>query len=170
MGVNTGEAAERTSQELIEIVQRYRDPIRRYSLTVCPTAADAEDATQASFVALLESVQLSNRPRALRPWLLTVARNFCLRLLRAASRPSWVPQSAQEENAPEQLTQERAVMVSEAFRAIETLEAVPREVILRRDFLGQSSAVAASEMGLSLAGLKTHLHRSRKAVRDSVFK
>src|ERR1700678_3723143 len=62
---------------------RYADPLYQYCRTLLGDAADAADAVQDIFVIAMSRLRGLRDPSRLRPWLYAVARNECLRRLRA---------------------------------------------------------------------------------------
>src|SRR5260370_5501059 len=71
---------------IAELYQANRGAVLRVCSSILRNADDAADATQEVFVIALESLDPSAKPSAARAWLLTVARNHCLDLLRRRKR------------------------------------------------------------------------------------
>src|SRR5216683_5027078 len=71
---------------IAELYQANRAAVSRVCSSILRHADDAADATQEVFVIALESLDPSAKPAAARAWLLTVARNHCLDLLRRRKR------------------------------------------------------------------------------------
>jgi RNA polymerase sigma-70 factor (ECF subfamily) len=69
-----------------DLYQANRAAVLRVCSSILRNADDAADATQEVFVIALESLDASAKPGAARAWLLTVARNHCLDLLRRRKR------------------------------------------------------------------------------------
>jgi RNA polymerase sigma-70 factor (ECF subfamily) len=69
-----------------ELYQANRTAVLRVCSRILRNADDAADATQEVFVIALESLDPTAKPGAARAWLLTVARNLCLDLLRRRKR------------------------------------------------------------------------------------
>ena len=70
-------------------------------------------------------------------------------------------------NADEAL--DRFELVSRVHAAIDGLDAESRAVIVLRDLEGLSGEETAARLGLTLAAMKTRLHRARLAVRSRVL-
>lgn len=67
---------------LIELMERYRQPIFRLAFRYTLSAADAADLTQAAFVKVWEKAQ-QFRPRgSVKSWIFTIAANLCRDQLR----------------------------------------------------------------------------------------
>jgi RNA polymerase sigma-70 factor (ECF subfamily) len=69
-----------------DLYQANRGAVLRVCSRILRNADDAADATQEVFLIALESLDASLKPAAARAWLLTVARNHCLDLLRRRKR------------------------------------------------------------------------------------
>ena len=69
-----------------DLYQAHRAAVLRVCSSILRNADDAADATQEVFVIALESLDPTAKNGAARAWLLTVARNHCLDLLRRRKR------------------------------------------------------------------------------------
>ena len=77
-----------TSRDLVidELYQAHRAAVLRVCSRILRNADDAADATQEVFLIALESLDPAAKNGTARAWLLTVARNHCLDLLRRRKR------------------------------------------------------------------------------------
>jgi RNA polymerase sigma-70 factor (ECF subfamily) len=77
-----------TSRDLVidELYQAHRAAVLRVCSRILRNADDAADATQEVFLIALESLDPAAKKGTARAWLLTVARNHCLDLLRRRKR------------------------------------------------------------------------------------
>jgi RNA polymerase sigma-70 factor (ECF subfamily) len=73
-------------QQIDDLYLANRAAVLRVCSNILRNADDAADATQEVFVIALESLDPAAKPGAARAWLLTVARNHCLDLLRRRKR------------------------------------------------------------------------------------
>ncbi|MBL4687981.1 MAG: sigma-70 family RNA polymerase sigma factor [Nannocystaceae bacterium] len=148
---------------LSELIAKHQGPLRRYAQSVCPNDADADDAAQSTFEKLVAAPDQVRNPERTRQWLFTVVRHYCLRLLKRAWR--WRAAVQPDELAATSALQlDDAELVRRMLHAIGELEPGQRDVLIRRDILGESGEVVAQALGLSLAATKSRLHRARKAV------
>ena len=161
-------------QALEWLVRTYHDRVYRFGVRVCRDAFDAEDAVQEAFVALARRPDVVRDPGAL-SWLMTVVRNACLRLLRPflRTRASLAQGAAEAEATVDpQLDPEAALerwrLVHLVHRAIAALERPYREVLVLRDVEGQTAEQVCAALGLSVAAMKSRLHRARAMVRELV--
>ena len=63
---------------------RYADPLYKYCRSMLTDPADAADAVQDTFIIAASRLDGLRDPQRLRSWLYAVARNECLRILRAS--------------------------------------------------------------------------------------
>jgi RNA polymerase sigma factor (sigma-70 family) len=96
-----------------------------------------------------------------------IVRNECLRRLR---RQGWDDLSgigAVESPEDEVIRHLEAERVA---RAIAALPDVQRRVLILRDVQGYPGRVVADSLGLSVAAMKSHLHRARTNVRAALHR
>jgi RNA polymerase sigma-70 factor (ECF subfamily) len=155
---------------LAELVKRYHDRVYRFGRRVCRDGYDADDAVQLAFITLSRRPDMQQSKGVL-SWLMTVVKNACLAMLAPLSRRS--PLSAAAEASHEVLSADEALehfeLVSKVHAAIDALDSESRAVIVLRDLEGLSGEETAERLGLTLAGMKTRLHRARLAVRSRVM-
>lgn len=72
--------------DLAELVERHYAVVYRYAYRLTGSAADAEDVTQQTFLTAQSKLSQLREPDCARSWLLTIARNTYLKMLR--SRPN----------------------------------------------------------------------------------
>ncbi len=153
-----------------------------YRLTGC--AADAEDTVQETFVRAMERPP-ADLARPWRPWLVRVASNLVKdnwRSARSRYVGSWLPSPIETElaesdaagapwnaglDADHPRRYETLESVSFAFLlALEALTPRQRAVLLLRDVYDYSGRDCAMALGLSVANVKTTLHRARRVLAD----
>ena len=167
-GARALEAAAAGDARAIEALLRdQRAHVVRYAMRLCLSPEDAQDATQEVLLALARYVGALRHVAALSTWLFLAVRTHCTRLARRSLRYVLVAdegaltlegESPEEQLADRQLRHLLSVVLSDVDPAY-------REVILRRDVLGESAAEAASALGISVDALKSRLHRARSEVR-----
>jgi RNA polymerase sigma-70 factor (ECF subfamily) len=162
-------AARAGDPEALEALMReHRAQVVRYAMRLCISPADAEDATQEALLALSRYVSALREVAALSSWLFAAVRTHCTRLARRSLRyalgidregPLAIEgPSPEEQLVDRQLRQRLSVILGE-------LEPAAREVLVRRDILGQSAREAADALGISVDALKSRLHRARSEVK-----
>ncbi len=154
------------------LMREHRAQVVRYAVRLCVSPEDAEDATQEALLALSHSIGALREVAALSRWLFLAVRTHCTRLARRSLRHALSldgdTELAIEGPSPEdqlvdrQLRQRLAVILSE-------LEPSLRDVLIRRDVLGESANEAADGLGISVEALKSRLHRARVEVKTRLL-
>ncbi len=137
------------------LLGRYSRSIYNFALRLLGDPADADDATQQTFIQAFESFPAARPGASLRPWLFQVARNKCIDLIR---RRRTVPLSTLEREESDATVDpaDAAPLPSELYEreelqhilqdAIATLPVRSREVVLMR-YMGE---LTFAEIGHSL--------------------
>jgi RNA polymerase sigma factor (sigma-70 family) len=157
---------------LEELMRERRAQVIRYAMRLCISPADAEEATQEALLALARYVGALREVAALSTWLFAAVRTHCTRLARRSlryvlagdrSEPLAIEGKTPEEQLVDrQLRQRLSVILAELDPAL-------REVLVRRDILGQSAREAADALGISVAALKSRLHRARAEAKQRLM-
>jgi RNA polymerase sigma-70 factor, ECF subfamily len=147
------------------LYQRYSADVFRFALYLSGNRSDAEDITSETFVrAWTSSARI--RAETVKGYLFTIARNLYLRGL-SRSRRNVELQRPIEDTAPdpfavaEQKAQFRAVV-----SRLRELPDADRSAVLLRAVEGLSYEEIARALGISLAAVKTKIHRARLAFAD----
>ena len=156
------------------IVERYQTRVFNVAVRILGNRASAEDVTQETFISAYRSIG-GFRGGSLRAWLLRIASNASLDLLRSARRrgeqsldqsmlnPSFQPPSGGESLENHTL---RGELGAEIQRAILALPDDQRAVLVLIDVQGLSYEETAEAVGASLGTIKSRLSRARGRVRD----
>ena len=148
------------------LMRAHHAQVIRYAMRLCIAPADAEDAAQEALLSLSRYVGALREVAALSSWLFAAVRTHCTRLARRSLRYALSADrehetlaiegpSPEEQLADRQLRHRLAAVLSE-------LEPELREVLVRRDVLGESTASVAAALGLTVPALKSRLHRARQ--------
>ncbi len=145
-----------------------QDAVYRYLLSIMGQAADAEDALQETFLAAWHNAAAFRGEGPPRAWLFAIARHAAHRLRRRrVAEPEQLVSLDQlgleagwgAELAP---LPDSAEGRRELVRAaLDRLRPEEREIVVLRDLEGFSGEETAALLGLSLAAMKTRLHRAR---------
>lgn len=155
-------------------MRAHRGAVLRFARHLVRDEAAAEDVLQETFLTALKSLKDWRGEGSVRAWLLSITRSKALmaRRRRVGEPELSEPLEAAELSAlgaeagwgepadPEALSarlEERALLE----RALEALPAPEREVVVLRDVEGLSGEDVARSLGLSLAAMKSRLHRGR---------
>lgn len=153
-----------------EIVGRHEAAVFRFARALAANQGAAEDALQETFLAAWRGAESFRGESSVRSWLLTIARNAVHRQYRRrvdepkemeslsalGSAAGW----GMDDEDPERiaLRQESRELLMRAFAR---LTAADREVLALRDGEQLSGEETAAALGLSVAAMKTRLHRAR---------
>jgi RNA polymerase sigma-70 factor (ECF subfamily) len=145
-------------------VARHRAGVYRFVSVMTP--GEAEDALQETFLAVWRGAARFRGESSGRTWVYAIARNAALRLRarRAAAGAESLEELGLEAgwggSSPEEVLG-RAERERALWSAMAGLAEEDREVLLLRDVEGVDGETAARLLGLTLAAMKTRLHRAR---------
>ena len=158
---------------LAEAYDRYAMPLYSYCRSLLREPADAADAVQDTFLVATAKLRDLRDPARLRPWLYAVARNECLRRLRAGSALSALEEAADipAETAEIGAATERAEVQQLVRAAIDGLNPGERDVIelsliaeLDGDELADALGVSRNHAHALLSRARSQLERSLGAL------
>lgn len=161
-------------------VLRHQGAVFRLLKRLASDKAQAEDLTQETFITALEHLSSWRGEGSARGWLLSIARSRWLMSKRTSAARHEPAEDASLEQLglaagwgspadPEQLAsqlEEQAVLE----RALQGLDEESREVLTLRDLEELSGEETAQVLGLSVAAMKSRLHRARLALVASIKK
>jgi RNA polymerase sigma-70 factor, ECF subfamily len=160
-----------------ELVARYRDRVYRLSFKILRHEEDAAESLQDAFLSAYRGLKNFKAESTFSTWLYRIATNAALmkyRKRRAGHVSLEQSQSADGEAEPLQLEDWSAKPVEELLndelrevmsRGVELLPEDLRTVFLLRDDQGLSNAEVSEALDLSIAAVKSRLHRARLALR-----
>jgi RNA polymerase sigma factor (sigma-70 family) len=158
---------------LAEAYDRYAVPLYAYCCSMLREPADAADAVQDTFLIAAAKLRGLRDPAKLRAWLYAVARNECLRRLRAAKGSAALadaPDAPASSAGPEAET-ERADLHELVRDAIDGLNPGEREIIelslghdLEGDDLADALGVSRNHAHALLSRARSQLERSLGAL------
>jgi RNA polymerase sigma factor (sigma-70 family) len=145
--------------------------VHRFARTVCLSEQDAEDATQEALIILYRKIGTLRASAALASWMFRIVRNECLRRIAMARRWRYEPIDSATELSSDGSVEDEVSQRMENERVavlIADLPADQRRVLLLRDVYGYPGKEVAASLGLSVAAMKSRLHRARAAVREGL--
>ena len=159
-----------------KLLEQHQDRVFSFGMKMCGDSEDAHDIAQDTMMAMVRGVREFRGEASLSTWLYTVARSFCIKKRRrtkgAPSHHESLDAAAHEpatENAP---TPEQAMITTEArlhvAHALDTLDPQAREVLILRDIEGLTAPEVGEVTGLSIAAVKSRLHRARASLREQL--
>jgi RNA polymerase sigma factor (sigma-70 family) len=158
---------------LAEAYDRYAMPLYSYCRTMLREPADAADAVQDTFLVATAKLRDLRDPAKLRPWLYAVARNECVRRLRAGTVHSALEEAG---DVPTQASEigaatERAELAELVRAAIDGLNPGERDVIelslvaeLDGDELAEALGVTRNHAHALVSRARSQLERSLGAL------
>jgi RNA polymerase sigma-70 factor (ECF subfamily) len=172
------EAARRGDRAaLTTLLERHQQRVFGFGLKMCGDPEDAKDVAQETLMTMVRTVRDFRGDASLSTWLYTVARSFCIKKRRRTKgAPAFheaLDKASQEDAGKPSSTPEQMLLGREAREAIGTaldqLEPEAREVVVLRDIEGLTAAEVAEVTGLSVAAVKSRLHRARAALREHLL-
>ena len=163
-----------------ELVERHQGAVFRLLRRLARDDAQAEDLTQDTFISALAHVGTWRGEGTTRGWLMSIARTQWLMARRGSSARHEPAEDSSLETLglaagwgnpmdPEALTS-RLERHDVLERALAALDEESREVLTLRDLEELSGEETAQALGLSLAAMKSRLHRARLALVAAVKK
>lgn len=160
-------AAARGDREAFgEFVQRHQASVFRLLRATAGTEADAEDALQEAFLAAWRSAGSYRGDGPARGWILTIARNALRRVhrRRVGEPSSWESLETLAREAgwgSEESALETLARTDLLERALARLDPGDREILLLRELEGLEGRKVAEMLELTVAAMKSRLHRAR---------
>ncbi len=163
-----------------ELVNRYREKVYRLSYKILRHEDDAAEALQDAFLSAFRGLKNFKAESTFSTWLYRIATNAALmkyRKRRVGHVSFEQSQSGAEEaeglQIPDWSTQPVEDLLTAEMREVmeEALDRLPedlKQVFLLRDVEGLSNADVAESLGLSVAAVKSRLHRARIQLRDRI--
>ena len=165
-----------------ELVRRFQGRVFGLAFRITRHRADAEDVTQQTFLSLIEHIRSFRGAASAAGWILRIATNHALKLLRkrrGLPTVSWertdrdddyasLPHPdfiAQWKDSPEELAQ-RAEVHETIEQALSQLDDKYRLVFALRDVEGLSVSETAEAMGITESNVKVRLLRARLLLRE----
>ncbi len=166
-----------------ELVSQYERSVYNLAMRIVRNPHDAEDVVQQTFLSVLEHLDGFDGRALFHTWLVRIATNHALKILRKKRGLPSVSFNAIHDNddaplphpefvspwhdQPEQLAQQREIqhLLTEA---LENLDDKYRLVFLLRDVEGLSTEETAEVLGISVANAKVRLLRARLMLREKL--
>lgn len=162
-----------------ELVRAHEDKIFRLAKSVCAgLPAEADDVYQETFLTAFKKIGGFRESSSLSTWLYRIAANLCFMRFRKKKSEPFVPlldeprpggEHAREfrdwEPTPEEAAR-KAELRDAVAKALGELPVEYRLVLTLRDVEELSNEETAKVLGISVAAVKSRLHRGRLYLRD----
>ncbi len=150
----------------------HKDSVYRQLVRACGNREDAEDALVESLVAAWQASERLEHPAAFRSWVGTIAGRVCMHIKRNNRLKEVLGDEGLEEivagvDEPQKEV-EMGQIKSCIAAAVGSLDPEYREVYVKREIEGIPSEEVAEQLGLTVAAVKSRLHRARDRVRESL--
>jgi RNA polymerase sigma factor (sigma-70 family) len=140
--------------------------VYRYARGLLDRPADAEDATQTTFLNAYRALERGEQPRNTRTWLHAIALNVCREYhRRARRRPDEI---SLEEDPGELVLDPPALGIGDVIRGLRQLPFNQRAALVMREFEGRSLAEIATALEVSVSAVETLLFRARRSLREQL--
>lgn len=149
---------------LARVLEVHAPMVYRFAMAMCGNRVDAEEISQETLLAAAQHVREFRGTAAFSSWLFTIAKRNCQRHRRrpeATALPEGLPDATA---SPAAIAAEHQ-MTRALQAAIADLPPELREVLWLRDVEGLPAADVAAALTLSVANVKTRLHRARLQLR-----
>ncbi len=146
------------------LVRRHQGRVYRVALRLLDSDADAQDATQETFVRAWRALVRFRGESAVSTWLYRIVTNRCLSVLaarRGAERLD--PELSSWGGDPAEITEQHEHFAAVA-RQVASLPPEQRAALVLRDFEGLSYEQVAAVLEVSLPAVKGRIHRARLGV------
>jgi len=156
------------------LANEHKDSVYRQMIRVCGNREDAEDVLIEALMTAYRHLGQLREVVAFRSWLAQIARRVCWQLKKRESllpllRLSTVEEEGREVASPEPSIEQQVAlkqMKDLLWEAVRKLPAEYRAVYEMRDIQEVPGEEVASRLGISLAAMKSRLHRGREMVRE----
>jgi len=147
-----------------ELVRGYQRRVYGFAYQYVRDAGEAQDVTQEIFVHLYRNLRRYDAARPFEPWFWRLATNVCLNYVRRrVPEPRELPDSGDAGGDPAELPGESALA-----RALGELDRAYRLPLILHYHLDMSLQQVAQTMGLSVAAVKSRMHRGRAVLRRTL--
>lgn len=148
------------------LYKRHAQDVYRYCGAMLGRQADAEDATQTTFLNAYRALERGETPRDARSWLQAIALNVCREHYRSAGRR---PEEVSLDDDPGELVLEPpGPELGDVVRGLSCLPFNQRAALVMREFEGRSLVEVAAALEVSTSAVEALLFRARRALREQL--
>lgn len=164
------------NQSFDRLLARHKDTVYRQMVRMCGNPEDAEDVLGEALLNAYRSMTQLRDEEAFRGWLAIIARRTCGRLKRREAlapvvRLADLSEQGIELAAGEALPPEQAIEAETKACLLAVIASLPplyRAVYELRDLEDRPAREVAERLGISVAAVKSRLHRARALVREGL--
>ncbi len=165
---------------LSRLVKQYEQTVYSFAFKICRNREKAENIMQETFLSMIKGLPNFDGNSKLSTWLYRIVTNHCLMEARKSNKYQFVEIETEDSLFDEKyLSDTRSLPTADYEKnelrqllddAIAKLEPKYRLVFLLRDVEQQSAEETAVITGLSVAAVKSRLHRARAFLRNELVK
>jgi len=153
--------------DFARLAANLRPRLHRYCARMVGSAFEGEDVVQDALAHAMEALPMAGKIENPEGWLLRIAHNAALDLLRRRKRRGTADSEDALANIADQASETDArVAATASLSAFVHLPTLQRSCVLLSDVLGYSLAEIADLLDISLAAGKAALHRGRAKFRE----
>lgn len=158
------------ADDLRLVVERHAAAVYRVARSIVHDPALADDVVQETMLKAWRNSPVAPGEEIPRSWLLKVARNTAISLLRTRRDELHGPDTMPEGSAGASTTRqvEGRAQLDELWEAMQHLDEDARALIVLKEVDGLSYEEIAQTLELPLPTVKTRLFRARKALKDAM--
>lgn len=149
--------------DIEQVFRRNSQAVYRVCYSFLGSAADAEDATQATFMRLIDHPRTFEDEGHERAWLITVASNLCRDVLKSAARTRTVAMPEGVEYIDEHAT---ADQIDETLEAVLRLPEKYKDVVYLHYYEGMPTDEIAQVVGSPPSTVRNRLRDARRLLRQ----
>jgi RNA polymerase sigma-70 factor (ECF subfamily) len=159
-----------SEEQLRRVVEQHAEAVYRVAITVVHDASLAEDVVQETMLKAWRHSPVPPNTAIPKAWLLKVARNTAISLLRTRREDFRGPDTLPERAAGPEVARivEDRVKLEELWELMQHLNEDARVLIVLKEVDGLSYDEIALTLDLPLSTVKTRLYRARKALKDAL--
>lgn len=164
----TGNRTQSERQRFETLCAPLKADLFRFLYWLCRDRSLAEDVMQETLLRAWKSIDALSDEKAVKPWLMTIARRELARTFERKRLPIVDIDAALAADS-DSFAVEDDHSVREMRRAIMQLDATHREPLVLQVMLGYSTDEIARHLEISLPAVLTRLHRARHALRKHML-
>ena len=162
--------------EFDQLMARHKDAVYRQMVRMCGNPDDAEDVLSESLLSAYRAMHQLSDETAFQSWLAIIARRTCGRLKRREALAPVLRLAELEEHGTEPVSEalspETQALEAETraclLSVMHSLPPLYREVYELRDVQDLPAREVAERLGISVAAVKSRLHRARALMRQGI--
>lgn len=149
-----------------QLLTTLQPDLKRFARRTCATSEDAEDAVQVALWTMHQKIHTLHKLSALASWLFRIIERECWRLFAVFKKTTplsdTLENTLQQGPVPHQLRHD-------LVNAIAALPPHYREILILRDIEELTAPEAAAYLNISVAAVKSRLHRARSLMRAQLM-